>query len=179
MGGGVGTVRWRGVLPLAPAMRALLSAYNGWYAPIYTAEESADASRTLRRAIIGGAMRVAAMYVTLNIALLRVLSIPDLAASTLPVAVAARVVLPRDTEVLVTGLSVLNVLGLINGNAVIGPRILFLMAREGRICAKAAAVVFDWRAAFIALVFLGLGVPAYALALRSRAARAPAPRHPI
>lgn len=87
-GGGVGTVRWRGVLPLAPAIRALLSAYSGWYAPNYTAEECVDASRTLRRAIIGGAMRVAALYVTLNIALLRVLSIPGLAASMRLVAAA-------------------------------------------------------------------------------------------
>jgi APA family basic amino acid/polyamine antiporter len=39
-----------------------------------------------------------------------------------------------------TALSILIVLGLINGNAIMGPRVLFSMAREGWISQKAAAV---------------------------------------
>jgi APA family basic amino acid/polyamine antiporter len=61
-----------GALALVPALRALLTAYDGWYAPIYTAEESVDASRTLPRAIIGGALLVACLYLATNLALLRV-----------------------------------------------------------------------------------------------------------
>jgi APA family basic amino acid/polyamine antiporter len=82
-------------LTLVPAIRALLTAYDGWYAPIYTAEESVDASRTLPRAIIGGALLVLILYLTVNIALLRVLPVSELAAAKLPVAAAAQVVLPK------------------------------------------------------------------------------------
>jgi APA family basic amino acid/polyamine antiporter len=128
------------LLALVPALRALLTAYDGWYAPIYTAEECVNASRTLPRAIIGGALLVGVLYVGLNIALLRVLSIPDLAASKLPVAAAAALVLPRGSASLMTALSILIVLGLINGNAIMGPRVLFSMAREGWISQKIAAV---------------------------------------
>jgi len=132
---GIGTV-----LALIPAIRALITAYDGWYAPIYTAEECVNPSRTLPRSIIGGALVVAVLYVTLNVALLRVLSVPELAASKLPVAVAAHIVFPHGSDVVMTVLSILIVLGLINGNAIMGPRVLFSMAREGWISQKAAAV---------------------------------------
>lgn len=128
------------LLTLVPALRALLTAYDGWYAPIYTAEECINASRTLPRSIIGGALLVGAMYVVLNVALLRVLSVQTLAASTLPVAAASQLVLPHGSAALMTTLSILIVLGLINGNALMGPRVLFSMAREGWISQKAAAV---------------------------------------
>ena len=128
------------LLALVPAVRALLTAYDGWYAPIYTAEECVNASRTLPRSIIGGALLVAVLYVVLNIALLRVLSVPVLAASKLPVAAASQIVLPHGSASLMTALSILIVLGLINGNALMGPRVLFSMAREGWISQKAAAV---------------------------------------
>jgi basic amino acid/polyamine antiporter, APA family len=129
-----------GLLALVPALRAILTAYDGWYAPIYTAEESVDASRTLPRAIIGGALLVACVYVAINVALLRVLPVPELAASKLPVAAAAQVVLPRGSATLITALSILIVLSLINANAIMGPRVLFSMAREGWISRRAAAV---------------------------------------
>jgi APA family basic amino acid/polyamine antiporter len=132
---GIGTV-----LALIPAIRALITAYDGWYAPIYTAEECVNPSRTLPRSIIGGALVVAVLYVTLNVALLWVLSVPELAASKLPVAVAAHIVFPHGSDLVMTVLSILIVLGLINGNAIMGPRVLFSMAREGWISQKAAAV---------------------------------------
>lgn len=128
------------LLALVPAIRAILTAYDGWYAPIYTAEECVDASRTIPRSIIGGAFLVGALYVTLNVALLRVLPVPVLAASSLPVAAASQVVLPHGSALLITGLSILIVLGLINGNVISGPRILLSMAREGWISHKAASV---------------------------------------
>jgi basic amino acid/polyamine antiporter, APA family len=131
---------WGALLTLVPAIRAILTAYDGWYAPIYTAEESVDTSRTLPRAIIGGTLLVVALYVCINIALLRVLPVPELAASKLPVAAAAQVVLPYGSASLMTVLSILIVLSLINSNAITGPRVLFSMAREGWIWQKAAAV---------------------------------------
>lgn len=128
------------LLALVPALRAILTSYDGWYAPIYTAEECVDAGRTLPRAIIGGAFLVFILYLTINVALLRVLTVPELAASKLPVASAAQAVLPHGSAALMTTLSILIVLSLINGNAIMGPRVLFSMAREGWISPRAAAV---------------------------------------
>jgi APA family basic amino acid/polyamine antiporter len=128
------------LLALVPAIRALLTAYDGWYAPIYTAEESVDAARTLPRAIIGGALLTAAIYLAINVALLRVLPVPVLAASKLPVATAAQAVLPHGSGTLMTALAILIVLSLINSNCITGSRVLFSLAREGWISPKAAAV---------------------------------------
>lgn len=128
------------LLTIVPAMRAILTAYDGWYAPIYTAEESVDASRTLPRAIIGGALLVVSLYLIINIALLRVLPVPVLAASALPAAAAAQVVLPHGSAALITTVSILIALNLINSNVLIAPRVLFSMAREGWISPWAATV---------------------------------------
>jgi len=129
-----------GALALVPALRALLTAYDGWYSPIYTAEESVNACRTLPRSIIGGALLVAALYLAVNVALLRVLPVAEIAASKLPVAAAAQVVLGHGSASLMTALSILILLSLINSNAIMGPRVLFSMGREGWISQKAAAV---------------------------------------
>jgi len=128
------------LLAVVPAMRAIFTAYDGWYAPIYTAEENADAARTLPRAIIGGALLVSVLYLIINAAFLRVLPLPVLAASALPAADAAQVVLPRGGVQLVTVISVLTVLSLINTNALVAPRVLFALARDGWIPRRAAAV---------------------------------------
>ncbi len=50
------------------ALRAVFLTYDGWYSPIYMAEESTQPTLTMPRAIIGGTVLVAAMYVIINIA---------------------------------------------------------------------------------------------------------------
>jgi len=121
-------------------MRAIVTAYDGWYAPIYTAEEYSHPARTLPRAIIGGAVAVTCLYVVVNVALLRVLPIPVLAASTLPAADAARIALPYGSATIITVLSLLIMLSLVNANLFMGPRILLSLAREGWLPQKLADV---------------------------------------
>ncbi len=125
---------------LVTAMRAILSAYDGWYAPIYMAEENTDPTRTLPRAIIGGAVLVASLYLMINAALLRVLPLSVLAASQLPAADAARVVLPRGGAELVTVISLLTILSLLNNVMLAAPRILYAIGRDGLFTDKAASV---------------------------------------
>jgi APA family basic amino acid/polyamine antiporter len=128
------------VFALVPALRAILTAYDGWYQPIYMAEESTDAARTLPRAIIGGTFLVVALYLLINFAFLHVLSLPVLAASQLPAADAARVVLPRGGAELVTVISLLTVLSALNNILLSTPRILFAIGRDGLFTEKAALV---------------------------------------
>ena len=127
-------------LSIVPAMRAIVTAYDGWYAPVYTAEECVDASRTLPRAIIGVAAAVTCLYVAINAAFLRVLPVPVLATSALPAADAARIVLPYGSETLMTILSLLIMLSLVNGQAIMGPRILLSLARDGWVPPKLAEI---------------------------------------
>jgi basic amino acid/polyamine antiporter, APA family len=128
------------IFAMVPALRAVLTAYDGWYQPIYMAEENKDPARTLPRAIIGGTLLVVAVYLLINFAFLRVLPLPVLAASQLPAADAARVVLPRGGAELVTVISLLTVLSLLNNLLLAAPRILFGIGRDGLLTEKAAIV---------------------------------------
>ena len=128
------------VFAMVPALRAVLTAYDGWYAPIYMAEENADPGRSLPRAIIGGTLLVVALYLLVNVGLLRVLPLHVLAASDLPAAEAAKIILPRGGSEFVTVISILVVLSLLNTNLLMGPRVLFSIGRDGLFTERATLV---------------------------------------
>lgn len=113
------------------ALRSVLLTFDGWYSPIYFAEENTDPARTMPRAIIGGTLLIALLYLIINIAFLRVLPIPVLAASQLPAADAARLVMPNGGAVAVTVISLVTVLSLINSALMLPPRILLAIGRDG------------------------------------------------
>jgi len=141
--GTAATLPWNSiatVLIVVPALRSVLTAFDGWYSSIYMAEENTDPARTLPRAIIGGALLVAGLYLLINLALLRVLPLPALAASTLPAADAARVLWPHGGAELVTVLSFLTLVSLLNTLMLTAPRILFALGRDGFITDRAAVV---------------------------------------
>jgi amino acid transporter len=125
---------------IVAALRPVLVSFDGWYSPIYFAEENTHPARTLPRAIVGGTLLVAALYLVINLAFLRVLPLSVLAASELPAADAARVVLPHGGGVLVTLIALVTVLSLINATLLIAPRILFAVGRAGFFTQKAALV---------------------------------------
>jgi len=135
----------------------VLLTYDGWYSPIYLAEENTDPGRTLPRALIGGTVVLIVLYVSVNAALLRVLPLSALASSDLPAATAARLVFPHGGGELVTLISLLTVLSLVNATLLITPRVLLAIGRDGLFTRKAAAVSAS-------------GTPRLALAVSSAAA---------
>jgi APA family basic amino acid/polyamine antiporter len=128
------------LVALVSAMRNVLLTYDGWYSPIYLAEENTDPGRDLPRALIGGTVVLIVLYVAVNAALLRVLPLPALASSDLPAAAAARMVFPHGGGELVTLISLLTVLSLVNATLLITPRVLLAIGRDGLFTRKAAAV---------------------------------------
>jgi APA family basic amino acid/polyamine antiporter len=142
---------------LVSAMRNVLLTYDGWYSPIYLAEENTDPGRTLPRALIGGTVVLIVLYVSVNAALLRVLPLSALASSDLPAATAARLVFPHGGGELVTLIALLTVLSLVNATLLMTPRVLLAIGRDGLFTRKAAAVSAS-------------GTPRLALAVSSAAA---------
>ncbi len=131
---------FQSIIPVVAAIRAVVVTYDGWYEAIYFTEEDTDAARHLPRAMIGGVLIVLSLYLLMNLAFLHVLSIPALAASNLPAADAARIVLPAWSGTFVTVLSLLTLLGLINAVLLGAPRILFAIGRDGLFSTRAAQV---------------------------------------
>jgi APA family basic amino acid/polyamine antiporter len=121
-------------------LQAVVIAYGGWQAALYFTEEDRDPGRNLPRAMIGGLAAVVAVYLLVNFALLTVMPIADLAQSTLPAADAAGIVAGDRGKQLITVLSVLSLLPLLNAILLVGSRILFAMGRDGLVSRRTAAV---------------------------------------
>lgn len=115
-------------------------AYGGWQSALYFTEEDRDPARHLPRAMIGGVVSIIIVYLLVNLALLAVLPIPDLAKSTLPGADAAAIIAGDRGKQLITLLSVLSLLPLLNAILMIGTRILFAMGRDGLVPKRTASV---------------------------------------
>ena len=122
------------------ALQAVVIAYGGWQSALYFTEEDRDPARHLPRAMIGGVLSVIAVYLLVNLALLHALPIAELAKSTLPGADAAAVVAGERGKQIITLLSVISLLPLLNAILMIGTRILFAMGRDGLVSPRTASV---------------------------------------
>ena len=122
------------------ALQAILITYGGWQSPLYFTEEDRDPSRNLPRTMIGGVLSVIVIYLLVNIALLNTLSAPGLASATLPAAEAAHAVAgPRGRDV-ITALSVISLVPVLNAVMMIGARIIFAMGRDRLFWSRTSSV---------------------------------------
>ena len=125
---------------LIVALQSVVITYGGWQSALYFAEEDRDPNRNLPRSMIGGVASVIVVYLLVNIALLSVLPIGDLARSTLPAADAAQRLLGGRGREIITILSIVSLPPMLNAILMIGTRILFAMGRDGLLWRRAASV---------------------------------------
>lgn len=116
---------------LALAMQPVVSTFDGWHSPIYFAEEFERPQEHLPRSLLGGVLAVTVIYVLVNLALLHVLPVDELAGSALPAADAAARLFGTAGGQVITALALLSVLGLINASIMSAPRVLYGLARDG------------------------------------------------
>jgi APA family basic amino acid/polyamine antiporter len=90
--------------------------------------------------MIGGVVAVIVVYSLVNVALLAVLPIPDLARSTLPAADAAGIIAGDRGRQFITLLCLVSLVPMLNAILMIGTRILFGMGRDGLFWSRTAAV---------------------------------------
>ncbi len=113
------------------SLQAVITTYDGWQSPIYFAEEFTEPATDLPRSLVGGVLAVSGLYLLVNLALLRVLPIGELAASTLPLADAAEALFGHHSGQLITVLALISSAGLVNAVIMCAPRILYSLSREG------------------------------------------------
>jgi len=122
------------------ALQSVVITYGGWQSALYFAEEDRDPDRNLPRAMIGGVAAVMVVYLLVNVALLIVLPLGDLARSTLPAADAAQILVGDRGRTIITILSIVSLPPMLNAILMIGTRILFAMGRDGLLWRRTAAV---------------------------------------
>ena len=129
-----------GLVGLVVALQSVVITYGGWQSALYFTEEDRDPRRNLPRSMIGGVLSVLVVYLFVNVALLAVLPVADLARSTLPAADAARVIFGGRGGQAITLLSLVSLPPLVNAILMIGTRIFFAMGRDGLWWRRAAGV---------------------------------------
>jgi APA family basic amino acid/polyamine antiporter len=119
-----------GVMALIGAYQMVRGAYAGWDAPVFFAEENADPSRSIPRALFCGLALTAVLYVGVNVALMAVLGVAGTAHSALPfTTVLARFGGSLPSILFAFG-AMVTVASCANANIMSAPRILFAMSRD-------------------------------------------------
>jgi APA family basic amino acid/polyamine antiporter len=113
------------------ALIACVLACDGWVQLSFVAGEIRNPKRNILLALAIGSAACTAVYVLANIAYMRVLSIPEIAASEHVGASMAERVLGHAGGGLVSVIILMSIIGTLNGCFLTSPRIYFAQARDG------------------------------------------------
>jgi APA family basic amino acid/polyamine antiporter len=113
------------------AMAACLMAYNGWSYVSFVAGEVTNPERNLPKALALGMTAVMILYVSANLAYLRVLTLAQIAASERVGADVAARVLGSAGATAMSVIVLLSIVGAINGCILTAARVPFAQARDG------------------------------------------------
>jgi basic amino acid/polyamine antiporter, APA family len=116
---------------LAIASRAVVATYQGWGHSVFFSGELRDPGRTLPRAIFGGIALVTLLYLLVNLGLLRVLGTHGVAASKLPAADAAAVLLGPWADTVLTLFAIVSATAMASLLLMVGMRVAFAMSLGG------------------------------------------------
>jgi APA family basic amino acid/polyamine antiporter len=119
---------------------ACLLSYDGWVQLSFVAGEIRNPHRNILRALTCGTLLVGALYLLANLAYMRVLSIPAIAASEHVGADAAARVFGAAGGKVVSLLILVSVLGTLNGCFMTSPRVYFAQAADGLFFRKFAEI---------------------------------------
>ncbi len=129
-----------GLVAFVLAFQLVLGTYDGWYSAIYFSEEDTNPAANLPRSMFGGIATIIAIYLLVNLALLHVLPISQLADSKFAGGDAMSLIFGERSGQLVTILALLSLIGIINAILMMAPRIMFALGRDGLFLESAAAV---------------------------------------
>ena len=122
------------------AFQLVLGTYDGWYSAIYFSEEDTNPESNLPRSMFGGIAAIIGIYLLVNLALLNVLPVSQLAASKFAGGDAMSLIFGSRSGQLVTILALLSLVGIINAILMMAPRIMFALGRDGLFNEKATSV---------------------------------------
>jgi APA family basic amino acid/polyamine antiporter len=128
------------IAALVLAIQSVVVTFDGWYEPIYFAEETHRPTKSIPRAMFGGLALVTSIYLLLNLAFLRALGPARLAASKFAAADASQLIFGRSSDLLLSGIAVVILLTLLHVVLMTGTRILFAVSRDGLFSPRAAVV---------------------------------------
>ena len=112
------------------AMQSMIYTYDGWAGVIYFSEEVENPARNIPRSMFGGALAVAAIYISVGWALVHVLPITAIAGQQMALGAAADTFWPAHGTRLIAALTVISVISFMNACHMMASRVLFAMSRD-------------------------------------------------
>jgi basic amino acid/polyamine antiporter, APA family len=119
------------LLALVLAAQAVIYTYDGWTGPIYFSEELHDPARQIPRAMFGGLLCVAVIYLLINVAFMVAVPPALIAGSTLAAATVARELFGATGDAVVRTVVVVALPSAIIANLLMASRVLYALGRDG------------------------------------------------
>ncbi|MEO6076705.1 MAG: APC family permease [Dokdonella sp.] len=119
------------VAAMVVAMQSAIVTYDGWTGPIYFGEEIRDPGRGIPRSMIGGVLLVMVIYLSLNVAFLRVVGIEAMAGDPFVAATVASRLFGPAGETALRVLMILSLLGSVNALQLMACRVPYAMSHDG------------------------------------------------
>jgi basic amino acid/polyamine antiporter, APA family len=113
------------------ALQSVIYTYDGWSATIYFSEEVKDYGRSIPRAMLSSLAVITAIYLFINLAFLRVVSLPTIAGSNFAAGVVVDHLFGLQGQTLLRILVVLVLVSAVSSNVLMAPRVIYAMARDG------------------------------------------------
>lgn len=122
------------------ALQAVIYTYDGWTGVIYFSEEVRDPARDIPRSMFGGVLAVIAIYLLINLAVIYVLPISEVAGKDLALGAAAQVIFGAHGDQIFRSLMIVSLLSAVNACYLMATRVLFAMSRDGLFASQGARV---------------------------------------
>jgi APA family basic amino acid/polyamine antiporter len=122
------------------SLQSVIYTFDGWTGVVYFSEEVANPGRDIPRSMIGGVLLIIAIYLLVNLALLYVLPISDIAGKDLAAGAAAQVLFGSHGDIVFRSLTIISMLSAINAYHLMSTRVLFAISRDGLFAKQAATV---------------------------------------
>src|SRR5688500_15719534 len=151
LGTGTGTV-----VAFGAALIPILFAYGGWQNANYIAEEIEAPERNLPRSLIAGVIVVAAIYVLVNVAYLRLQGLEGLAATATPAADAAARALGTGGDKFVAAAIAISTFGFLDLAVLAPTRVYYAAAADGYLPAALARLHPKYGTPALAIVIQAL-----------------------
>ena len=113
------------------ALQGVLYTYDGWYGICYFGGEIRNPKRDVTTSMFGGVLSVIAIYVLVNLALLHVMPLSEIAGEPLAIGKAAGLIFGRYGDAAIRVLAIVSMLSTINAYTLSAPRTLYAMSCDG------------------------------------------------
>lgn len=122
------------------ALQSVIYTYDGWTGPAYFAEEITDPDRNIPKAMFGGVLTLMGIYLMVNVALVWLIPMGELAGSDFGLGLAAQRVFGPMGDTIVRGIMILSMLSAINAYHLMASRVIFAVSRAGYLPAQVVRV---------------------------------------